>query len=438
MFKTIANAFRDKEIRKRILLTLLMLAIFRLGAFIPIPGLDVNAINSNSSLDAGSFFGIIATINGTFGSQGTIFSLGIMPFINSFIIMQLITIIIPKLERMSKEGEEGRKKITQITRYVAIGLAVIQAFGFVMSWGDNFVGLFGNGVANKWLTRIMTVIILTAGSTFVMWLGERITEYGIGNGTSLIIFIGILSGIGNSIISAIKTMASQSGDTSALMGSIWYFIGFMVFVVLLFLFIVYVDMAERRIPVRYAKQVKGNKMYGGQTSNIPMKVNASGVMPIIFASSFLMFPQMIASFWPDSDFYGWYSKYLGVGSWAYIIVITLLILFFSYFYAQIQFNPIEVSKNIQQYGGFIPGIRPGKPTSDYLAKINNRITLFGAIFLAIIALIPSILVAAIPSELGLTNAFSATGLLIVVSVALETNKQLESQIMMKTYKGFLK
>ena len=339
---------------------------------------------------------------------------------------------------MSKEGEEGRKKITQITRYVAIGLAVIQAFGFVMSWGDNFVGLFGNGVANKWLTRIMTVIILTAGSTFVMWLGERITEYGIGNGTSLIIFIGILSGIGNSIISAIKTMASQSGDTSALMGSIWYFIGFMVFVVLLFLFIVYVDMAERRIPVRYAKQVKGNKMYGGQTSNIPMKVNASGVMPIIFASSFLMFPQMIASFWPDSDFYGWYSKYLGVGSWAYIIVITLLILFFSYFYAQIQFNPIEVSKNIQQYGGFIPGIRPGKPTSDYLAKINNRITLFGAIFLAIIALIPSVLVAVIPTELGLTNAFSATGLLIVVSVALETNKQLESQIMMKTYKGFLK
>ena len=233
MFKTIANAFRDKEIRKRILLTLLMLAIFRLGAFIPIPGLDVNAINSNSSLDAGSFFGIIATINGTFGSQGTIFSLGIMPFINSFIIMQLITIIIPKLERMSKEGEEGRKKITQITRYVAIGLAVIQAFGFVMSWGDNFVGLFGNGVANKWLTRIMTVIILTAGSTFVMWLGERITEYGIGNGTSLIIFIGILSGIGNSIIQSIKTMAGQSGDTSALMGSIWYFIGFIVFVIFL-------------------------------------------------------------------------------------------------------------------------------------------------------------------------------------------------------------
>lgn len=438
MFKTIANAFRDKEIRKRILLTLLMLAIFRLGAYIPIPGLDVAALNAENSITDGSFFGIIAAINGTFGSQGTIFSLGIMPFINSFIIMQLVTIIVPKLERMSKEGEEGRKKITQITRYVAIALAVVQAFGFVMSWGDNFTGLFGTGVANKWLSRIMTVIILTAGSTFVMWLGERITEYGIGNGTSLIIFIGILSGIGSSLINAIQTMAGQSGDTSALMGSVWWFIGFILFVIVLFFFIVYVDMAERRIPVRYAKQVKGNKMYGGQTSNIPMKVNASGVMPIIFASSFLMFPQMIASFWEGSDLYNWYARWLGVNGYIYIPVLCLLILFFSYFYAQIQFNPIEVSKNIQQYGGFIPGIRPGKPTSEYLAKINNRITLFGAIFLAIIALIPSILVAVMPQELGLTNAFSATGLLIVVSVALETNKQMESQIMMKTYKGFLK
>lgn len=439
MFQTIANAFRDKDIRKRIFLTLLMLAIFRLGAFIPIPGLDVQAINSGASDNV--FFNVLATINGTLGSQGTLFSLGIMPFINSFIIMQLITIIIPKLERMSKEGEDGRKKITQITRYVALGLAVVQAFGFVMSWGNNFIGLFGNDPVNLWMSRIMAVVILTAGSTFVMWLGERITEYGIGNGTSLIIFIGILSTMGNSIIQAIKTMTQQSG--SDLMSSIWFFIGFIVFTVLLFFFIVYVDLAERKITVRYAKQVKGNKMYGGQTSYIPMKINASGVMPIIFASSFLMFPQMIASFWPESGFYQWYAKWLGVGSWVYIVVMTLLILFFSYFYAQIQFNPIDVSKNIQQYGGFIPGIRPGKPTSEYLAKINNRITLFGAIFLAIIALIPSILVAvasqsSLLNSLGLTNAFSATSLLIIVSVALETNKQLESQIMMKTYKGFLK
>ena len=434
MFKTIANAFRDKEIRKRILLTLLMLAIFRLGAYIPIPGLDVAALNAENSITDGSFFGIIAAINGTFGSQGTIFSLGIMPFINSFIIMQLVTIIVPKLERMSKEGEEGRKKITQITRYVAIALAIVQAFGFVMSWGDNFTGLFGTGVANKWLSRIMTVIILTAGSTFVMWLGERITEYGIGNGTSLIIFIGILSGIGSSLINAIQTMAGQSGDTSALMGSVWWFIGFILFVIVLFFFIVYVDMAERRIPVRYAKQVKGNKMYGGQTSNIPMKVNASGVMPIIFASSFLMFPQMIASFWEGSDFYNWYARWLGVNGYIYIPVLCLLILFFSYFYAQIQFNPIEVSKNIQQYGGFIPGIRPGKPTSEYLAKINNRITLFGAIFLAVIAVLPTILM----SLTSLQIYFGGTALLIVVGVALDTMKQIESTLLMRSYEGFMK
>ncbi len=436
MFKTIANAFRDKDIRKRIFLTLLMLFIYRIGTFVPIPGLNFEAIHDAAS-GAGSdnFFNILGAINGTL-SQGTIFSLGILPFINAFIIMQLMTLIIPKLERLSKEGESGRKKITQITRYVAIGLAVVQAAGFVMSWGNNFTGLFGDGVANVWFARIMTMIILVAGSTFVMWLGERITEYGIGNGTSLIIFIGILSTMGNSIIKSITVMSNQTG--AELMGNIWFFIGFFAFTAILFYFIVFIDLSERRVTVRYAKQVKGNKMYGGQTSNIPMKVNGSGVMPIIFASAFLMFPQMIASFWPGSDFYNGYVKYMGIGSPLYSVLMSLFILFFAFFYAQIQFNPIDVSRNIQQYGGFIPGIRPGKPTSEYLAKINNRITLFGAIFLAIIALIPSLMVLLIPEELGLVNAFSATGLLIVVSVALEFDKQLDQQIMMKTYKGFLK
>ena len=436
MFKTIANAFRDKDIRKRILLTIFMLFIYRVGTFVPIPGLDFAAINAAAN-GAGNdnFFNILGAINGTL-SQGTVFSLGILPFINAFIIMQLMTLIIPKLERMSKEGEVGRKKITQITRYVAIGLAVVQAAGFVLSWGDNFTGLFGDGVVNVWIARIMTMVILVAGSTFVMWLGERITEYGIGNGTSLIIFIGILSTMGNSIITAISFMSNQSG--TELMGNIWYFIGFFVFVLVLFYFIVYIDLSERRVTVRYAKQVKGNKMYGGQTSNIPMKVNGSGVMPIIFASAFMMFPQMIASFWPDSPFYTTYVQWLGIGTPIYSVIMSVFILFFAFFYAQIQFNPIDVARNIQQYGGFIPGIRPGKPTSEYLAKINNRITLFGAIFLAIIALIPSLMVLIIPEELGLVNAFSATGLLIVVSVALEFDKQLDQQIMMKSYKGFLK
>ena len=435
MFKTLANAFRDKDIRKRIFLTILMLFIYRIGTFIPIPTLNYEAIQNATSDNSLSFFNIIGAINGTL-SQGTIFSLGILPFINAFIIMQLMTLIVPKLERLSKEGESGRKKITQITRYVAIVLAIVQAAGFVAGWSTSIDGIFGAGEANIWFSRILVVVILVAGSTFVMWLGERITEYGIGNGTSLIIFVGILSTMGNSIINSIKTMSGQEGTD--LMGSIWYFVGFFLFTGLLFFFIVYVDLAERRVTVRYAKQVKGNKMYGGQTSNIPMKVNGSGVMPIIFASAFLMFPQMIASFWPTSDFYLGYVDWFGIGSPLYSVVMSLLILFFAFFYAQIQFNPIDVARNIQQYGGFIPGIRPGKPTSEYLAKINNRITLFGAIFLAVIALIPALMIGLIPSSLGLTNAFSATGLLIVVSVALEFDKQLDQQIMMKTYKGFLK
>lgn len=430
MFKTIANAFRDKDIRKKIFLTLGILLVFRLGCYVPIPGLDVDELGK--TVGDNNFLAIMSIISGGALSQGTLFSLGILPFINAFIIMQLMTLIIPKLERLSKEGEDGRKKITQITRYVAIGLALVQGFGIMMSWGDVVKPTFGS----VWLTRILVVVILTAGSTFVMWLGERITEYGIGNGTSLIIFIGILSTAGTSLISAITQMTKQSGTDLA--SSIWQFIAFIVLVVLLFALIVFIDGSERRITVRYAKQVKGNKMYGGQTSHIPMKVNGSGVMPIIFASAFLMFPQMIASFWPTSGFTGWWNKNMGVGSWAYIVIMPLFILFFAYFYAQIQFNPIDVSRNIQQYGGFIPGIRPGKPTSEYLAKINNRITLFGAVFLAFIALIPSIIFRYLGQNLGLTNAFSATGLLIIVSVALEFDKQLESQIMMRHYKGFLK
>lgn len=434
MFQTIANAFRDKGIRRKMLLTLGVILIYRIGCYIPIPGLDFENIRSSmASSNAAGFLGIMSYITGGALSNGTLFALGILPFINAFIIMQLLTLIIPKLERLSKEGDEGRRKITQITRYVAIALAIIQALGVMLSWGDDsFLPTFGS----VWVTKIMVIAIMTAGSVFVMWLGERITEYGIGNGTSLLIFVGIISSMGISFLNAFRMMSQQTGTELA--GSIWSVIGFVLLVVLLFALIVFVDLSERRITVRYAKQVKGNKMYGGQTSHIPMKVNGSGVMPIIFASAFLMFPQLIASFWPASTFYQWYATYLGVGSWAYMVVMALFILFFAYFYAQIQFNPIDVARNIQQYGGFIPGIRPGKPTSEYLAKINNRITLFGALFLAFIALIPSIIFKYLGEDLQLTNAFSATGLLIVVSVALEFNKQLESQIMMRHYKGFLK
>lgn len=439
MFETIKNAFGTKEIRVKIWATLLLLLVYRIGCFIPVPGLNVSIISDAlKASSASSFLNVISAITGGSLSQGTLFALGIIPFINSFIIMQLLTLIIPKLEEMSKDGEEGRKKITQITRYVAIVLAVVQAIGIAFLWKNNINPIYG--MQKNWLAMIYVIVILVGGSVMVMWLGERITEYGIGNGTSLIIFVGILSTAGTSLLNAFRTVPTDPNK-------LWNIFGFLILVLALFAFIVFMDGGERRITVQYAKQVKGNKMYGGQTTFIPIRVNASGVMPIIFASSFIMFPQMIISFIPklaESKFGVWWMRNLTTsggtwwGSLIYYIFMVVFIIFFAYFYSMIQFNPEDVSKNIQQYGGFIPGIRPGKPTSDYLKRINNRITLFGAIFLSIICVIPTFLFNVIGKDIGLSSAFSATGLLIVVSVALEFNKSLESQIMMRHYKGFLK
>lgn len=439
MFETIKNAFGTKEIRVKIWATLLLLLVYRIGCFVPVPGLNVSVISrALEQSSAASFLNVISAITGGSLSQGTLFALGIIPFINSFIIMQLLTLIIPKLEEMSKDGEEGRKKITQITRYVAIVLGVIQAIGIAFMWKNYIDPIYG--MQKNWLAMIYVIVILVGGSVMVMWLGERITEYGIGNGTSLIIFVGILSTAGTSLLNAFRTVPTDPNK-------LWNIFGFLILVVALFAFIVFMDGGERRITVQYAKQVKGNKMYGGQTTFIPIRVNASGVMPIIFASSFIMFPQMIISFIPklaESKFGVWWMRNLTTsggtwwGSLIYYIFMVVFIIFFAYFYSMIQFNPEDVSKNIQQYGGFIPGIRPGKPTSDYLKRINNRITLFGAIFLSIICVIPTFLFNVIGKDIGLSSAFSATGLLIVVSVALEFNKSLESQIMMRHYKGFLK
>lgn len=439
MFETIKNAFGTKEIRVKIWATLLLLLVYRIGCFVPVPGLNVSVISQAlEQSSAASFLNVISAITGGSLSQGTLFALGIIPFINSFIIMQLLTLIIPKLEEMSKDGEEGRKKITQITRYVAIVLGAIQAIGIAFMWKNYIDPIYG--MQKNWLAIIYVIVILVGGSVMVMWLGERITEYGIGNGTSLIIFVGILSTAGTSLLNAFRTVPTDPNK-------LWNIFGFLILVVALFAFIVFMDGGERRITVQYAKQVKGNKMYGGQTTFIPIRVNASGVMPIIFASSFIMFPQMIISFIPklaESKFGVWWMRNLTTsggtwwGSLIYYIFLVVFIIFFAYFYSMIQFNPEDVSKNIQQYGGFIPGIRPGKPTSDYLKRINNRITLFGAIFLSIICVIPTFLFNVIGKDIGLSSAFSATGLLIVVSVALEFNKSLESQIMMRHYKGFLK
>lgn len=440
MLQTIKNAFLSPDIRKKMLYTFILLLVYRIGCFIPIPGIDASSVTSGT-MDM-DFFSMLSTITGSAFQNGTLFALGIVPFINSFIIMQLLTLIIPKLEKLSKEGEEGRKKINQYTRYVAILLAIIQAIGVVFAWKEAVTPVFGSSKASEVFTMIFIVIILTGGSSLVMWLGERITEYGIGNGTSLIIFIGIISTLGSSILSAVtKTIPDQirsSNDTSG----IWFLLGFLLLVLVLFVFIIFVDMADRKITVQYAKQIKGNKMYGGQSTHIPIKVNASGVMPIIFASSLIMFPQMIIQFAnaSTSKFGLWWSQWLGTNGNLYVPITFILIIFFAYFYAQIQFNPDDVARMLQQNGGFVPGIRPGKSTSDHLRKINNRLTLFGALFLAIIALIPTLILQQVDgfAVLGLNNAFSATGLLIVVSVALEFQKQLESQLLVKNNKGFLK
>lgn len=441
MFETLKNAFKTKEIRVKIWITLALILVYRIGCYVPIPTFNIAAMQADAAFNS-DFLSILNVITGGSMQNATLFALGVLPFINSSIIMQLLALVIPALEKMSKEGEEGRKKLTQITRIVAVVLAVVQAIGIVVAFKDYFLDVFSfeEGADNPILTMALSIVILVAGSVMVMWLSERITEYGIGNGTSIIIFIGILSTAGTTMAESFKLVGNE-------WTYIWNILGFIALVVLIFVFIVFMDGAERRITVQYSKQIKGNKMYGGQTTYIPIRVNGSGVMPIIFASSLLMFPQMIIQlFFSDTSAATWYATYMGSGTAVYYVLLALFILGFSYFYAQIQFNPEDVSKNIQQYGGFIPGIRAGKPTSDFLKKINNRITFFGAVFLMCLSLIPTFLFRALAMGNGswaapalpFANSFSATGLLIVVSVALELNKQLESQIMMKHYKGFLK
>ena len=441
MFETLKNAFKTKEIRVKIWITLALILVYRIGCYIPIPTFDIAAMQDATAFNS-DFLSILNVITGGSMQNATLFALGVLPFINSSIIMQLLALVIPALEKLSKEGEEGRKKLTQITRIVAVVLAVVQAIGIVVAFKSYFLDVFSFEASadNPILTMALTIVILVAGSVMVMWLSERITEYGIGNGTSIIIFIGILSTAGTTMAESFKLVGNE-------WTYIWNILGFILLVVVIFVFIVFMDGAERRITVQYSKQIKGNKMYGGQTTYIPIRVNGSGVMPIIFASSLLMFPQMIIQlFFSDTSAATWYATYMGSGTAVYYVLLALFILGFSYFYAQIQFNPEDVSKNIQQYGGFIPGIRAGKPTSDFLKKINNRITFFGAVFLMCLSLIPTFLFRALAMGEGswaapalpFANSFSATGLLIVVSVALELNKQLESQIMMKHHKGFLR
>ena len=452
MFETIKNCFKVKEIRRKIWITLLLLLIFRLGCYIPVPGIDPGQFSE--AIGNNSFLGVLSSITGGSLQNATLFALGISPYINASIIIQLLTVGIPALERLSKQGEEGRKKIAQITRFVTIALAIAQAIGIIVNFAiqgealrlEIFGVVPGSAMSEtgaKWIAGIFLTVVYTAGSMLVMWIGERITEYGSSNGISMIIFIGILSTAGLTIIA--NLIEGFQGNYNRF----WELLGFILLTVIEFVAIVTVDLSERRIPVQYAKQVKGRKMYGGQSSVIPIKISGAGVMPLIFAFAIITFPQMIISmFWPNSGanegITNWFSgsSPFWYGQLIYMVALCLLIFAFAFFYASMQFNPEDVSKTIQQNGGFIQGIRPGKPTAMYLKRINNRITLFGAIYLSLVAFIPSIL-SMILASLGMSNltllsVFSTTGILIVVSVSLELDKQLESQLMMKNYKGFLK
>ena len=440
MFQTLANAFRNKEVRTKLLFTLLILFIYRVGCWIPVPGLDPGLLAgedaANSIFSEESLLGLLNGITGDGLQNGALLALGISPYINASIIAQLLTIAIPPLERWTKQGDEGKRKMAMFTRVLTVLLAVVQAVGIVFSFHRS--GYISTAVYSLNIPDIVVCLlvgtVLVGGAVFTMWLGEKLTDLGIGNGISLIIFVGIISTAGIAIVESI-TLWTEGDEMQP-----WFLLIFLAMVIFIFGFIAFIDGAERKIPVSYAKQIKGRKQYGGQNTHIPIKVNASGVLPIIFATSIITFPQLIMQMVGSTD--NWWIRYVGTGTPVYFVLSGLLILFFSYFYAMIQFKPDEIARNLQQYGGFIPGIRPGKATADYLNKVSKRLTLFGAIYLAIIFIVPSILFSILSMTLNftssLTNAFTSTGMLIVVSVALEFQKQLDNQLLMRQYKGFLK
>ena len=427
MLQTLRNAWRIEEIRRKILFTLLIILLYRLGNAIPVPYVNVAALQSYFAILQNTVLGLLDVMSGGAFSQATIFALSIQPYINASIIIQLLCIAIPALERMSKEeGEEGRKKIAAITRYVTVAIGLLQGFGFYMLIKNNGI-LTPEAQSSVW-AAIVIILTFTSGSALIMWLGEQITEHGIGNGISMILFASIIARLPVSIIQSIRNI---------IIGSLqWWVLLLMILGALaIIVLIVFVNDAERRIPVQYAKRVVGRKMYGGQSTHLPMKVNMSGVMPIIFAQSIASVPATIAAFTGKTD--GWVAAWFGNNSIPYAIIYFLLIIFFAYFYSTIQFNPIEVANNLKKNGGYIPGFRPGKPTSEFIQKVLNKITLFGAIYLGIIAVVP-ILVAHFSKSAALTGiSLGGTSIIIVVGVALETVRALEAQMLMRNYKGFL-
>ena len=425
MLKTVAQAWKIPELRTKILYTLMMLLVFRIGSNIPVPNMNRATLATLFTGETG-LFDLFDLFSGGSFSNFTIFALSITPYITASIIVQLLTMAFPYFENLARQGVEGRKKMAQITRYMTVVLAVIQAIGLT-------VGLFRRAIIDTSVFSIIVIVlVLTAGTAFLMWLGEKINDNGIGNGISLLIFAGIV----DRIPSAIRSLATQY--TSGSMSLITIII-LLVAAVLVIAGVVLITEGTRKVPVQYAKRVVGRKMYGGQSTHIPVKVNQSGVIPIIFALSLLQFPLTITYFTAaDSGFTTFINKYLSPngnpGVWIYAILNIVLIIFFTYFYNQITFNPVEIADNLKANGGFIPGIRPGKATSDYLQKVTSRITVVGAIFLAVIATLPTIL----STLTGLRLHFGGTSLLIAVGVALETVKALENQMLMRNYQGFLK
>ena len=418
MLQTLRNAWKIEELRKKILFTLLIILLYRLGNAIPVPYVNVAALQTYFNSLQNTVLGLLNVMSGGAFSHATIFALSIQPYINASIIIQLLCIAIPALERMSKdEGEEGKKKIASITRYSTVAIGLLQGFGFYMLI-KNYGLLEAEAVDNVW-AAVVIVLTFTSGSALIMWLGEQITEFGIGNGISMILFASIVSRFPTTIITTI---------TNIMRGTLQWWVALLMFLgaLAIIVLIVFVNDAERRIPVQYAKRVVGRKMYGGQSTHLPMKVNMSGVMPIIFAQSIASVPATIAAFTGKTD--GWVNTWFGTNSIPYAIV---------YFYSTIQFNPIEVANNLKKNGGYIPGFRPGKPTSEFIQKVLNKITLFGAIYLGIIAVVP-ILIAHFSNAAALTGiSLGGTSIIIVVGVALETIRALEAQLLMRNYKGFL-
>jgi len=428
ILETLKDAWRVPNIRKKIGFTLLMLLVFRIGAHIPIPFMDRELLKE--MMGSGGIFDFFNTFSGGSLKRFSVFALSIMPYITASIIIQLLTVVIPFLERLSKEGEEGRKKIAQYIRYGTVVLGFVNGFGLTIGLRN---ALVIPDPALKYPIYLMIALVLTAGTAFLMWLGEQITERGIGNGISLIIFAGIVAGVPDAIKYLVGLL--RVGEIS------WFaIIGLLIIATLIIAGVVFIQEGQRRIPVQYAKRVVGRRVYGGQSSHIPLKVNQAGVIPIIFGISLMAFPATIATWLPQTSGFAmfankWMTMNGSIFSIPYLIMYAVLIIFFTYFYTGITFNPVDVAENLKKYGGFIPGIRPGRPTSDYLFRILGKVTLAGGLFLALIAVLPSLVI----GLTGVQNIYlGGTSLLIVVSVALETMKQMEAQLMQRHYQGFLK